>query len=128
MTKNLSFFMMAGIIFIFQGCVMAGGLISDIKDLREKDRSTRLDVSTVVRKHIQIGSTWELVLKNLSKDGFECRPRPLNQSEPNLTIYDCILDLRHWYQLGFGDKLILDILVKNNKIVAAGGELFYMSL
>ena len=128
MVKKFLGLLILGVIFIFQGCAMASDLVSDIKELREKDRSPRLDVSVVVGKHIQVDTAWEIVFGILTKDGFQCHLRVPQHGNADLKIYDCEIDLRHWYQFGFGDKLRLDITVKNEKVMAAGGEIIYLSL
>jgi hypothetical protein len=127
MVKRFVFLLMTGFIF-FQGCAMASELIDDIKQAREKDNSTRLDVSSIVRKHVKNESSWDAISDRLVKDGFECHARPPQKSDSNLTVYDCVLDLRKWYKLGFGDKLRLDISVQNDSVITSGGELIYLSL
>lgn len=127
MVKKFIFFSGNRVVF-FQGYAMANELIDDVKQAREKNNSLRLDVSNVVSEHINKNSLWSEISDRLIKDGFECYARPAQKTDSNSIIYDCILDLRPWYKLGFGDQLRLYILVKNDKVIVSSGELVYLSL
>lgn len=107
---------------------MGSEFVSDIREARERDISPRLDVSDIVRRHIRVESSWESVYADLKKDGFKCYRRSIQQGGANQEIYDCVLDLRRWWELVVGNKLDVYILVKDEKVTTAAGELFYFGL
>ena len=120
--------MLVGVFLIFQGCLMANELVHDIQQEREKNRSPRLDVSLIVGKHLQNGSSWSMVSERLVQEGFQYLAGSILKPEAGVMVYDFALDLRSWYCFGFGDKLMLYITVRDGKLTGSSGELFYQSL
>jgi hypothetical protein len=123
-----SIFLLATALIFFQGCAMSSELINEIKQARERDKSARLDVSNIVRKHVKSGSSWSTISDRLVKDGFECYKRRSNKSDSNFQVYDCVMDFSKWYYFVFNDEIRLDIAVQNDTVVTSGGELIFTSL
>lgn len=111
------------------GGAMANDLVSDVKGVRETNRAARIDISEIARRHVVSGSDQGSLLRQLEVQGFKCHQRKTEVSDSQASgIWDCSLDMRNWYQFGFGDEVRLQIYFVEGKVTGVAGELIYLSL
>lgn len=107
---------------------MSDELINDIKAARAGNKAIRVDVTSVLKKHIPAGSSWNKSRARLESIDCACRTRSGNKGKNGVYIYDCKANLAPWYTLGFGDELELVVEVLDDNVTGLRGELIYRSL
>jgi hypothetical protein len=105
------------------------GLFSDISKIREHDHTNPLDISSILKKYIPVGTARQDTISYLRKNGFELYPQ---QNSKELLAIKRNDNSRSpsWISFFSMGKFKYQISIKfdNNKVQDLQGELIYQSL
>lgn len=105
-------------------------MIKDIIAYREGNVETKIDITDIVERRINIGDNLEGVLTIFKKNGFKYEL--LDDRAPESSKYDQIFlatyDTRNSNDLGFGDVIRIVIKVNNKRVSKVSGTVIYMHL
>lgn len=106
------------------------GLIKDILSLREERTDIKIDVTSIVKKYINLGDEPNEALEVLRRNGFDSKL--LDHRAPGSDEYDKIFlatyDTRSWSDFVFGDVIEIILKVNDNSIKKISGSLIYKHL
>lgn len=123
--------LLTGCILFLTGTAMAGELLIDeIRAIRAKDNSAIIVIDEIVSKHIPVGTKKEIALGLLEKNGFKCNLA--KEVNPEKKTYKetvvCVLNMRKWYSLGFGDEVVTNLYFENEVVNRLSAKIIYRSL
>ncbi|HWV14192.1 MAG TPA: hypothetical protein VN030_02090 [Cellvibrio sp.] len=124
--KNLAATIIAGFLLVFQGYALAGGIVDDVKQVRQSNREAVIDISDIAKKYISLASAKNSVEDYLQAQKFALHNQPmaLDGSQTLIAVYA----EKRLLDFGFHDEIRVVVVFVNDKVVRVNGKLIFRAL
>lgn len=112
---------------LFQGPAMATTLVTDIEELRQRDKAADIDITAIVQKHIAPNTARKDVEHLLRAQEFTLHEQP-EAADKTRTLIAVRKEKGVIASLGFHDEIRVIIVFDNDKVKQASGLLIYRAL
>jgi hypothetical protein len=124
--KKLLSVLLTGFCLMFFGFAAAQDIVTDVKKLRDTNKSANLDIGQVIERYIQVGATQAQVETDLKAMKFKLYYQPVapDQTLPMLAV----LDQTSLLSFGFGDEIRVIVFFEKGAVKRTSGMLIYRAL
>lgn len=112
---------------LFQGPAMAANLVTDIEQLRQRDKAAQIDITAIVQKHIAPHTARKDVEHLLRTQEFTLHEQP-EAADKTRTLVAIRKEQGVIASLGFHDEIRVIIVFDNDRVKQASGLLIYRAL
>lgn len=128
--RRTPFVLLTLLLFILPVPTTAKDLVTEIKQVRNHNRSAQVDVTSLVQQYLKTGTAIGEAISFLEKNGFQVtlkRRSELRQKQFD-AIYIARYDTRKWYSFGFGDVIRIILYSSDERVFSISGYISYMAL
>ncbi len=125
MAKRFIFLMITGLM-IFQGYAIAGGIVGDVKQVRQANKEENINISDIVKQYISSSADRNTVEDYLRTQKFALNNQAV-ASDGSQTLV-AIYAEKSLLNVGFYDEIRVIVVFVNNKVDRVTGKLIFRSL